>query len=311
MPVERIKITDRESWLALRRQDVTASSAAALLGVHPYVTALQLFLEKTGQSDPVEETEAMTRGRLLEPVAVDLLREKCPDWTIKYPYGEYLRDGEARLGATPDAAIWDKGGRPGIVQIKSVEASVFRTKWKGEDGEIEVPLYAAVQSIIEAHLAGAGLAFVAPLVVGHGLELPLIPVPIHAGVLDRMKKSVTEFWARVDRNEMPAADYARDGEALMRLYAADNGEEIDLSADNRLPDILAEDEGLAEEIKARAERRQEIKTEIIAKVGEHTSARVQGWVVTAKTVNRKAYSVAASSYRDVRKKRLTGTGVST
>jgi len=309
MPVERIKITDRESWLAMRRQDVTASAVGALLGVHPYITPLQLFLEKTGQALPVEETEAMLRGTLLEPVAAELVRQRHPDWKVTYPYGEYLRDPELRIGATPDIGIVDEQGRKGLVQVKSVEASIFRAKWKGEDGEIEPPLYAAAQVIVEAYLAGAEIAYVGPLVVGHGLDMPLIEVPIHAGLLGRVKEATAKFWALVAKGEMPPADYARDGEALMRLYAADNGREIDLSADNHLPVILAEDETLAEEIKVRSERRKEIKAEIIAKLGEHSAARVQGWTVTAKTITRKSYSVAATSYRDVRKKRLREAGV--
>ena len=46
--IEQLAIESREQWLAMRRQDITASTAGALLGLHPYVTAYSLWAEKTG-----------------------------------------------------------------------------------------------------------------------------------------------------------------------------------------------------------------------------------------------------------------------
>lgn len=43
--IDRIQIENREQWLALRRQDVTASVVAATMGLHPYVSKLALFKE--------------------------------------------------------------------------------------------------------------------------------------------------------------------------------------------------------------------------------------------------------------------------
>lgn len=305
--IDRIPITSREQWLKLREQDVTASVAGALLGVHEFTTAYGLYALKTGavQEDP-EETGPMKRGRLLEPVAVQLLREQRPAWSIKR--GEfYLRDAAARLGATPDVFVEDPERGPGVVQIKSVEASVFRRKWKNEDGEISPPLWVAVQGILEAHLAGAKWAAVAPLVVGFGVDLHIIDIPIHAGIIDRLKTETIAFWQRVEAQDPPPADYARDGEIIAKLYARDDGRSIDLTADNHLPELLAEDEKLRDVESETGKRRKEIKAEIIAKLGLAASAQCQGWVISAKTVNRKAYQAPASSYRTVRSSRLNVT----
>src|SRR5258708_3490433 len=202
MAIERNGSESREQWLACRSQDVTASIAGALLGVHPYSTAYGLYLLKKGliAEDP-EETGPMRRGRLLEPVAVQMLREDKPNWTIHdHPIGYYYRDPASRLGATPDVLATDEHGKPGIVQIKSVEPSIFRRDWKNEDGTIEPPLWIVVQGIIEAYLTGAEWAAVAPMVVGFGLEMPVIPIPLHAGILDRLKAEVSEFWQRIEAN---------------------------------------------------------------------------------------------------------------
>jgi predicted phage-related endonuclease len=299
MTIERISIENRDQWLKLRGQDVTASVAGALLGVHPYISMLGLYLSKSGLiEEDQEDTPPLRRGRLLEPVAVQMLREDRPGWTIEqYPVGHYYRDPDSRLGATPDLLVRDEIGRPGVVQLKSVEPSVFRKQWKDEDGSITPPLWIAVQALIETHLTGREWAAVAPLIVGFGAELPVIQIPIHVGIIDRIKAEVRAFWDRVARGDPPPADYAHDGALIARLYPEASGEIIDLSADNHIPAIAAEDKQLAAEIKERIERRDAIKTEVLAKLGAASGALFQGGRITACTVNRKAYSVAASSYR--------------
>jgi predicted phage-related endonuclease len=46
MPIESWQITGRDEWLERRRQDITGSVAAALLGVHERITPLQLYRGK-------------------------------------------------------------------------------------------------------------------------------------------------------------------------------------------------------------------------------------------------------------------------
>jgi predicted phage-related endonuclease len=303
MTIERIAISDREQWLKLRQQDVTASAAGALLGVHEFVTPFGLWALKSGQvvEDP-EETGAMKRGRLLEPVAVELLKEQHPDWMVQHG-GFYLRDPEARLGATPDLFVDCPVRGRGIVQIKSVEGSIFRKKWK-QDGEATPPLWIAVQGILEAYLAGAKWASVAALVVGFGIDLHVVDVPIHPGVIDNLKAKTAEFWKLVETNTPPPVDFAKDGETLAKLYAETNGEVLDLTTDNHLPALCEEDEALAAAEKTATERRKAIRNEIIAKLGNAAGATCQGWSISAKTSTRKEYTVKATTSRTVRKTRI-------
>ena len=103
MTIESFPVTDRAEWLRWREQDVTASVVAALFGpdVHPYMSPFHLFALKAGliQEDP-EETPAMRRGRLLEPVALELLREERPTWDCRH-VNRYFRDTVHRVGGTP------------------------------------------------------------------------------------------------------------------------------------------------------------------------------------------------------------------
>jgi hypothetical protein len=303
MAIERIAIENRDQWLALRQSDVTASIAGALLGVHPYSTAYGLYLLKKGliQEDP-EETGPMRRGRLLEPVAVQMLREDRPNWIIEeYPIGYYYRDPAARIGATPDVFAINEHGKPGIVQLKSVEPSVFRREWKTESGMVEPPLWIVVQAILETYLTGREWAAVAPLVVGFGLELPIIDIPIHAGIFARIKSEVDQFWQRVDEGRPYDPDYARDGSLIAQLYPHDSGVEIDLSFDNEAPMYVDQLEA-ARAAKKIAEGEEKIaKTFLTARIGEASIALLSdGRRISNKSQTRAGYFVNESSFRVLR-----------
>lgn len=304
--IERIRIASREQWLKLRVQDVTASSAACLLGIHPYQTAFSLWAVKTGRiSDEIEDSPPLRRGRLLEPVAVQLLREDRPDWRISdHPVGMYFRDPIARIGATPDLFAHDENGRFGSIQIKTVEPGIFRKEWRDADGNVSPPLWIVVQALIESWLTGAEWAAVAPMVVGHGVELPVVPVPLHDGIIDRIKSEVAAFWRLVESGKTPDVDYARDSKLIEQLYAP-TGEMIDLQADNAAPDLVDERQRLAKQKTAIEDRQKEIKAELLTKLGGASAGRMRdGRIITANRVSRKAYTVDATSYMDVRIKAL-------
>jgi hypothetical protein len=310
MQVERIPIEDHAAWLAMRKADVTASVVAALLGdgVHDYQSAYGLYALKAGLvDDDPEETGPMRRGRLLEPVAVQLLREQQPTWKITHnsgPGAVYLRDPSIRLGATVDVFVEDPERGPGIVQIKSVEGSVYNRKWRDPDtNELRPPLWIAVQSITEAHLAGAQWAAVAPIVVGFGIDLPVIEVPVHQGIIARIREAVTSFWSMVDQGITPAPDFGKDGALIARQYANDDGETVHLTG-NRIVEVVAQRAGLKDIEKAGADaekERKQLDVEILHALGDAAIGILpDGTEISAKTIRRGSYTVQPTSYRPIK-----------
>lgn len=302
------EISDRATWLALRRPDVTASVAAALFGVHPYVTAYELWALKKGLVDEDQtETPTMRRGRLLEPVAVQLLREERPDWRVERAI-QYFRDDRARIGATPDAFAWrpDVEGR-GAVQIKTVGTFAFKQGWRGEDGEIEIPLWIAVQASVEAALTGATWAAVAAMALGDGgLDLHVVDVPLKPALMVKLRALVADFWRSIAENDPYPPDYNRDEALIARIYAESDGGEVDLSSNARVAEILE----LREHMKAlekagaaAAAARGYLDAELIFTLKNAATGRLaDGREITAKTVRRKGFTVEPTSYRAVRVK---------
>jgi putative phage-type endonuclease len=61
-----------QEWLDWRKGLLTATDAAMLLGVSPYVTPYKGWQRKVGQAPEQQENDAMRRGKRDEPIARDL-----------------------------------------------------------------------------------------------------------------------------------------------------------------------------------------------------------------------------------------------
>lgn len=232
----RIPITSREQWLAARKQDVTASVAGALLGVHEYQTPFSLWALKSGRvtEDPME-TPAMQRGRLLEPVAEQLIFERFPDLKKIEGNDAYFRNTTLRIGATPDLIVDCPERGRGIIQIKSVGSMVFRLKWRPDKNvPAEPPVWIGIQALVEAYLTGARWAQVAALVVDHGLELHMVDVPLIPELLNKIKNEVSKFWSGIDVGVEPDPDFRQDESTINSMFSALNPCIIDLKSDNAL-----------------------------------------------------------------------------
>jgi len=309
---------DRPAWLAARQRDVTASAAGALFGVHDYQTAMGLWSLKSGRtSEDPEETPPMRRGRMLEPVALQMLREERPGWQIAGGCNHYWRDTVRQIGCTPDCYVITETGRHAVVQFKTVEPSVFVRKWQGGDryGVIEPPLWIVIQAITEAKLTGAEQAFVAALVIGHGIELHIIEVPMHVGVLEKLYSKVAEFWQFVRSAEPPPAHYGKDADLIAKLYPIPNSLVIDLRDSNRIVELIEIDKREAEIAKTATARREDAKTELKHMIGlkaqkgetvgngqpgEATIVMYPGGIITAKNILRRSYTTKDTIYVDVR-----------
>lgn len=55
-----------ERWLEYRRKGIGGSEASAIVGMNPWQSALEIYLDKIGEGVPVEETERMRIGKDLE-----------------------------------------------------------------------------------------------------------------------------------------------------------------------------------------------------------------------------------------------------
>jgi hypothetical protein len=319
--INTIEPASREEWLELRKPTIGASEIAALVGAHPFpqMTPYRLWALKRRLLEEEPETPAMRRGRHMEKgVAIDFLREERPEWVIErnqIPGGKFYADEDHHISATPDAFARDPEREGfGVVQIKSVEPHIFKKKWQDGDNAIRPPTGVAVQVIQEAALSGASWACVAPIVVSEGIDMPIVEIPLHKGVMDRLRYEAAMFWLRVKNNEPYEPDFAVDGKVIDRVFAEDDGGTIDLGMLDpdqvaRLPANLRRRELLAAcEATGRAAEAERKVIDAELKWMLKNAARLElpdGRVIEAKTIHKKGYPVAPTSYRQIKIKEKT------
>lgn len=300
--VEILQPIHRAEWLALRRETVGASEVAALLGVHPWITAYGLYALKAGLAlADQEETPAMRRGRMLEDDALAILQEERPGWTVTpnpMPGGCFFRNMATRESCTPDGFVTspDRPGR-GTAQVKSVQKHVFSRQWKTEDGTIEPPLHVAVQAVQEARLTGAQWAVVVALVVDYGIDAHVIEVPLYPGLITRIEAEVAAFWRGVEARQPPDPDYARDGATIAALYAPDDSlPPVDLNG-NSIVAAVARRERMSRLIKRAETKKKTAEAEIVEKLAGATVGRLpDGRVVTRKIQYRREFISPETSF---------------
>lgn len=298
MPIERHTTPAGLRLHPLRASDLTASDIAASQGLDPFKSALQLYAEKTGLIDGQSDNPMMQRGRWMEASVIAALIDQHPELRVKYPLDIYVRDAELRLGCTPDAVAELRGSLGLInVQCKVVARPAFDRDWS--DGP---PIGYQLQTLCEGMLLDAAVSVIAALVIdAYSARLELFDVPRHEAAEAKVRAIATAFWENVRTGKRPAADYTRDAETVAAIFPTSEAEPVlDLAADNRLPELLAEREAAKASVKATSERLAAMDTEIKEKLGAHERASLPGWRVSWKTQHRKEQIIPASTFRVLR-----------
>lgn len=304
MQVERFDLTDRthEQWLALRHQDVTASSAGALMRVHPYQSLLGLYAEKIKpKPEPLADNGVLRRGRWMEAAAIKAARELRPKWQISEPKA-YFRDTANRLGATPDAFFVNEDGECGVLQIKTAAPQVFKSDWHVEDdgGAIEVPFWIVIQSYIEARLSGFYHAAVGVLVVDtFNPEMHIIEFDCPESSYARLAKESQRFWRMIQDRTPPKPDFSMDLDVIKEMYTG-SAPPVDMSGDESFGKLLAERDAVLARRNQAVEDAQAINAKLIHRMANAEAVAFRGRVVSYKEQARKGYTVEPSSFRVLR-----------
>jgi predicted phage-related endonuclease len=307
--VETHEITDRESWLALRRQDVTATDIGTLAGANPYAGPFAVYADKAGHK-PAMDSDAMKRGRWHEAAIVEMLQEERPDWKTSRAK-VYLRAPELRLGSTPDGFVIKPNGKRGILECKSVTRNVFDSQWT----EDQPPLRYVLQALTNAMLADADFAVVAALVrMSDNADRPvIIELERHAGAEARIRELAADFWTKFEANDWPEPSYNLDLDIIEARWRNVKLDKIDLTTHNRAGE-------LAQQYLEWAERRRNcegaldvLKAELIDALKGADVAIHPDFNISWKEQSRKEVTVAASSFRVLRvtKKKAKATASET
>lgn len=188
--------TEHAAWLEQRKQYVTASDVAAVLGENPYCTRERVMAEKRGVARDEPDHDARVRmalGTHCEPGIAEAAHEVF-GWSL-VKVGVLIPDSvEPRLAATPDYVLESPWGDVNC-QVKMTRAYHRGKSGWGVKGP---PIHYQIQ--VQAEMACMGLEH-SVLLVCHAGELSLRSyyVARHEGVIAKIRREVVRFWQEMER----------------------------------------------------------------------------------------------------------------
>lgn len=294
MKRERVvqQFADRQAWRENRQTFIGASDAAAIVGVCPFRSALEVWASKTGFDVPKEQSEAMLWGQLLEPVVAGEVANRLGRPVRLWDQAAVIRDPERNWQAcTPDAFLEDAEQ---IVQIKT-------TRFASCDFEHdELPLAYQVQVQHELMVTGCELAYLAILVAGQKLVIRQIEpdADFQRWLTDREQ----EFWDLVINRVPPRVD---DSYSCRKALNAMTGPGAVAIVGEQAMELMEADTELGqvkEDLKVLEARKRLLENQILAAMAGHEQITLPNNVgYSYKQQTRKAHMVEESTFRVLRR----------
>lgn len=242
-------------WHEQRKTGIGGSDAAAVLGISPWRTPYQVYVEKTDPTfEPRKSTDIMRWGILQEP----LLRSEYTLQTgreiiaspplIRHPKYEWMY---ASLDGIAD------GDR--LVELKT---SRYAEGW-GEPGTDEVPFHYGIQ--VHHYLAVTGLPVADVAVLLFGSDFRIYHIEADKELAEQIIEQEAKFWDMVQRREPPPLSTVDDATlrwgSLNRpgTFTAPDG------ASGVIVDLL----NIKEDAKALKAREDELQLKLFAMFGEN------------------------------------------
>ncbi len=294
----------REEWLVQRKVGLGGSDIGAILGLSPYRTAVDVWMDKTGRAAGQDETLQMRFGTYAEEFVAREYTAKTGRAVQRFT--SMLHHPSAPIIGNVDRLVIPEGAKvashKGEVRtdrgLECKTASAFASfngdEW-GEEGTDQVPASYLVQCATYMALTGCARWDLAVLFGNQDERIYNLArdIDLEAEIVAR----ASEWWMKhVVGDTAPEPSSLHDCKALFPRV-----EEKAIEAGD---DLLAWAR-VAEDAAKKAAEYQDIangaKTHLLAAMGEASVLRLDGnRVLRRKLITKKEYVVAATSYVDAR-----------
>lgn len=255
---------------AQRVKGIGGSDAAVVVGLSPFKTAYQLYLEKRGEApEDEDETLAMKFGSLLEEPIVEHYCDVTGRKVRRQPL--VFHEEHPFMLANIDRQILKDSRGPGLLEVKTTN------DWTGRSihGADDIPDHYYLQA--QHYLAVYDYAWASLAILIGGSRFVWFDVERNDEVITELIRQEGEFWERVQTGRAPAIDGSpRTGELLKRLYPQDSGKVLTVAA----PELIRAAKDLVE-AKAQIKREEAVITAcenmLKSAIGDASEAVFDGW----------------------------------
>lgn len=269
---------ERADWLAIRKTGIGGSDAAAAVGLSPYKSPLELWLEKTGRDeglakpDPLDTTQPIYWGTLLEPMVVAAYTQQT---------GRRVRKVHAVLQHPEHPFMLANLDRE---VVGDAEVQILECKTAGEFGarlwKDGVPEYVQLQVQHQLAVTGKIAADVAVLLCGQKLGVHRIQRDDE--LIARLVTLEARFWDYVIRDQPPPADGSASSDQALRALYPGSGATVDFSSDATLSAVFADLVSVRERIRQHETAAEALKQRIQEAIGDAVEAKFETGRVTYK-----------------------------
>ena len=266
----------KEEWLRVRKHGLGGSDISILLGINPWRSELELWLDKTNQTnESVAENEAMYFGSLLEP----LLREEFTKRTGRkvVELKAILQHNEySFMIADVDGITQDDEGNPAILELKTA------SEYKRSEWEQGVPNYYLTQ--VQHYLAVTGLkkAFVGVLIGGNTFVVREVDADIE--IQEMLIALEKDFWNKVTNMIRPDIGNSDAAKRLLDSIYSGGVEEQLVLPEDAIEYVDMYIEATADMDSAKA-RQQEASNHLKEFLADYNSAKCLGHTINWKPVS--------------------------
>lgn len=209
---------ERQEWLEHRRGGIGGSDAPVIMGVNPWRSQMDLWLEKTGEYTEDVDNEAMYWGRTLEDIVAREFVKRT---------GKKVRRRNAILRHNEYPWMLANVDRLVVGESSGLEVKTTNAFYQ-DDGTCPAYYYAQVQHYMA--VTGRELWYVA--VLAGGQRFYLYEVPRSDIYIEELIKAEQEFWELVQINTPPEMDGSEaSGRVLNRFYPEAKDGEVELPTD--------------------------------------------------------------------------------
>ena len=269
----------REDWLRVRKGGIGSSDAAAAVGLNPYKSQLQLWMEKTGRDanlpkvDLNDQTSPLYWGNLLEAIVASHYCKRSGH-KVRRINAVLQHPKEPWMLANLDREVM---GAPDVQILECKTAGLNGSRlWK--EG---VPEYVQLQVMHQLSVTGKQAADVAVLICGQDLQIHRIERD--NSMIAKLIELERQFWRYVELDQEPPADGSDSADTALRcLYPQDNGQTLDLTKDTQMSAVFSDLMAVRQLLTMNSQLEAQLKQRIQQCMGEATKALFDWGSVTFK-----------------------------